>query len=71
MFTIRKKPNLSRGVKFAYWDYANPGCKVTCETAGIESLDGFEYGRTRVHSHGNITCGEMIRMEMLKKGAHF
>ena len=68
MFTIRKKPNLSRGVKFAYWDCAHPGCKVTCKTVGIDSLDGFEYGRTKVHNHGDITCGEIIRMEMVEKG---
>jgi len=41
---------------------------VTCKTAGIDSLDGFEYGRTKVHNHSNVTCGEIIRMEMVEKG---
>jgi len=68
IFTIKKKPNLSREVKFAYWDCAHPGCKVICKTADIDSLDGFEHGRTKVNSHGNITCGEIIRMEIVEKG---
>jgi len=78
IFTIRKKPNLSRGVKFAYWDCAHPGCKVSCKTADIDSLCyiispkkpnlSIKHGRTKVHCHGNITCGEIIRMKMVEKG---
>jgi len=36
---------------------------MACKTTIIDTLDGFEYGRTKVHSHGLITFGEIIRME--------
>jgi hypothetical protein len=68
MYRIRKKPNPSTGVKYAYWDCAYSGCRVTCRKAGVGTLDGFEYGRTRAHSHNTVSAGEMIRLEMLEKG---
>ena len=68
LYTIRKKINKENGVKFAYWDCAHAGCKVTAKTPSMDSVDGFEYGHTKNHNHENITCGEMVRMEMAEKG---
>jgi hypothetical protein len=36
----------------------------------MDSVDGFEYGRTKNHNHEKFTCGEMVRMEMMEKGKH-
>jgi len=38
MFTIREKPNWSRGLKSAYLGCFHSGCKVTCKTTGIDTL---------------------------------
>ena len=68
MFCIRKKPNLLKGVKYAYWDCAYAGCRITCKTPNMDSVEGIEFGRTTNHNHENVTCGEIIRMEMVAKG---
>ncbi len=68
LFGIRKRPNLSKGIKAAYWSCSHAGCNVTFKTAGMDTLDGFEWGRNKEHSHPSKTCGEVIRMEMLEKG---
>jgi hypothetical protein len=68
MFCIRKKPNLLKRVKYAYWDCAYAGCRVTCKTPNMGSVEGIEFGRTTNHTHENVTCGEIIRMEMVAKG---
>ncbi len=39
-----------------------------CRTAGIGTLDGFEWGRNKVHSHQTVSSGEMIWLEIFEKG---
>ncbi len=67
VYSLRKKPNPDKGIKYAYWDCAHSGCRVTARTSGVDSLEGFTYGRTQSHSHTDFTCGEIIHMEMLEK----
>jgi len=67
VYSLRKKPNPDKGIKYAYWDCAHSGCRVTARTSDADSLEGFTYGRTQSHSHTNFTCGEIIHMEMLEK----
>jgi len=45
------------------------GCKVTCKTTGIGTLVGFKHGQTKVQPRQElITCGEIIRIEVVLKG---
>ncbi len=63
LFGIRKRPNLSNGIKAAYWSCSHARCNVTFKTAGMGTLDGFEWARNKEHSHPSKTW-EVIRMEM-------
>ncbi len=68
MFTLRKKHQTTNGVKRAYWSCTITGCKVSCKTNGVDTLDGLELGVNKTHSHGKFTSGEMVRIEMIEKG---
>ncbi len=37
LFGIRKRPNLVKGIKFAYWCCSHAGCKATFKTAGVDT----------------------------------
>ena len=40
---------------------------MSCKTRDVDTMDGFEFGSSTVHSHSGFTAGDLIRMEMIKK----
>lgn len=68
LFRLRKKPDVSKGIKFAYWNCTVGGCKVSCKTKDVNTLDEFKFGSCTVHLHDGFTTGGLIRDEMIKKG---
>jgi hypothetical protein len=55
LFRLRKNPDLNKGIKFAYWNCTVGGCKVSCKTKDVDTMDEFEFG-------------DLIRDEMIQKG---